>query len=126
MRTLTVIRQKAVWATALAALAGVAFAAYESTSLVDIPTNEYLDHLQYEFDFVGAASADPAVSSYGVVNANLGLVGWAETGLTVNSIWERTEVTAHFKVEALDGLRIARVSLVRVPATPPASTEPAA
>jgi len=88
--------------------AGAAGASYESTSLIDIPTNEYLDNLQYEFDLVAAASADPVVPGYAVLNTNLGLLGMVEAGLAVNSIWKETAISGHFKIEALDEEHIAR------------------
>jgi hypothetical protein len=89
-------------AAALAAAAGPAGAGYSSTSLIDVPASEYLDHLQYEGDFTLAVSADPVVSNYGVLNFNLGVSGMSEVGLAVYSLWDEAALGAHFKVEVID------------------------
>ncbi len=87
---------------AAAALAAPAWAGYSSTSLIDVPTSEYLDNLQYEGDFIAAVSGDNQVSNYGVFNANLGVGGMAEVGLAVYSLWDAVALAGHFKVEAID------------------------
>lgn len=82
--------------------AGPAVGGYSSTSLIDVPASEYLDHMQYEVDLVLAVSADPAVTNYGDANLNLGLAGMSEVGLAVYSVWNRPALGAHFKVELID------------------------
>jgi hypothetical protein len=82
--------------------AAPAFAGYSSTGLVDIPGSEYLDHLQYEGDFIVAVSGDPDVPNYGVFNANVGFGGLSEVGLAVYSFWEMAALAGHFKVEVID------------------------
>jgi hypothetical protein len=89
-------------AVALVGSAVPACGGYSSTSLIDVPASEYLDHLQYEADCVLAISADPAVSNYGVLNLNLGLGGMSEVGLAVYSLWDEAALGAHFKVEVID------------------------
>ncbi len=102
-------RKKGLWHRALVAVAagvvlaaGTAFAGYSSTSLIDVPASEYLDHLQYEADMIVAVSGDPIVSNYGVFNLNLGVAGMSEVGLAVYSVWDEAALGVHFKVEIID------------------------
>jgi hypothetical protein len=88
-------------ALALAAVSPVA-AGYSSTSLVDVPASEYLDHMQYEIDLVIAVSADEEISDYGTLNFNFGIGGMSEVGVAAYSVWEEVALAAHFKVEAID------------------------
>lgn len=81
---------------------GPALAGYSSTSLIDVPASEYLDHLQYEADFILAVSGKSYVSPYGVANFNLGVAGMSEVGLALYSVWEEPVLGAHFKVELID------------------------
>ncbi len=87
---------------ALAVIPLCAWAGYSSTSLIDIPESEYLDHFQYEADFILAASASPDVSNYGVLSLNLGVGGMSEVGVSAYSVWEDIAAAAHFKVEVFD------------------------
>jgi len=58
--------------------------------------------MQYEVDVIASASESDIVPHYGVVNTNLGLWGMAEAGLAIDSVWEATMVSGHFKVELID------------------------
>jgi hypothetical protein len=84
------------------AAATPALGGYSSTSLVDVPASEYLDHMQYEADLIIAVSGDEDISDYGTLNFNFGIGGMSEVGLAAYSVWEEIAVAAHFKVEVID------------------------
>lgn len=100
--TVPSFRRWAVVGLGVALAALPANAGYSSTSLIDIPGSEYLDHLQLEGDFIAAVSGDKEVPNYGVLNFNLGVGGMSEIGAAVYSFWEEAAVAAHFKVELID------------------------
>jgi len=98
------IRPEWWWLAAAAALAWAVPApgAYDSTSLTDIPTNEFLDHGQLEVDALAGYSRDPQVPAFASLNGSVGAFGFIETGVALKSITSRLAVTGHFKVEVFD------------------------
>ncbi|MCK5642764.1 MAG: hypothetical protein KAJ19_18285 [Gammaproteobacteria bacterium] len=98
----TIIRIGPVVCAVFCAAALNAGATYSTSGLIDVPTDEYLGHLQFEFDFNTALSGSEEVPSIGCLSVNLGLYQLAELGLAVNSLWEKPAFLGNVKFEVID------------------------
>jgi hypothetical protein len=78
------------------------YATYSTSGMIDIPTDEYLRHLQFEADVTMSFSGSETVSNYGCVKANLGLYGLAEFGLSVYSVYNSPAFVGNMKFEIID------------------------
>jgi hypothetical protein len=95
------IRGSVFLAVPLIAVTGI-HATYSTSGMVSIPTDEYLQHLQFEVDFITSFSGSEEVAHYGCAKGNLGLYGLIELGLSVYSMWDSPAFVGNMKFEIID------------------------
>jgi|GEM_PF-1895491 len=91
-----------IFLTVFFATAINAYATYSTSGMIDIPTDEYLQHLQFEVDFITSFSGSEGVANYGCAKGNLGLYGLVELGLSVYSVWDSPAFAGNMKFEIID------------------------